>query len=290
MENKKWKLKQIPKNIFLYWGKNKPLSFMRYMTVVSFIYHNPDWNVYIYYPTVSTKKETWFSGEHKINKYDGIDYFPKLENLKGVELLPINSMGINGIDNNIPEVFKSDIIRLHLLNKYGGLWSDFDIFYIKPMTESYINQKQYDDVDFFCSHHFRKHSIGFLLSAKNNLLFKFFHGKIEENYDEKDYQSLGSKMFKKYLKHYKPGVREIEDFQINIMNIPFETVYPVQWFDASRLFDLDAPQYMTNTIGVHWFGGDDVAGKHECKTDYNTKSDIKLIKDMVELYEETKII
>ena len=44
-----------------------------------------------------------------------------------------------GVDNRMPESFKADFLRWRLLATAGGLWSDFDIIYFKPMESLYLN-------------------------------------------------------------------------------------------------------------------------------------------------------
>ena len=46
---------------------------------------------------------------------------------------------IYNFNNDMPEVHKSDFLRLELLSTIGGLWSDMDIIYFKPMNSLYFN-------------------------------------------------------------------------------------------------------------------------------------------------------
>mgnify|MGYP000863621701 CR=1 FL=1 len=46
-------MNNIPKIVHFYWGKNNPLTFLQYLSVVSFREHNPGWKIKIYYPLLN---------------------------------------------------------------------------------------------------------------------------------------------------------------------------------------------------------------------------------------------
>ena len=73
-----WHLRKIPKVIYLYWGRNQPLSWMRYMTVYSLSVLNRDWKIKIYYPIKTSFSITWVSSSYRHVDYKGKDYFDDL--------------------------------------------------------------------------------------------------------------------------------------------------------------------------------------------------------------------
>jgi hypothetical protein len=55
----------------------------------------------------------------------------------------INKLSVDfdklGFGENMAEVHKNDYIRISALNHYGGLWSDTDIIYFRPMVNIPVN-------------------------------------------------------------------------------------------------------------------------------------------------------
>lgn len=155
----KWHL-TVPKIFHTYWGGDV-LSYMRYMTIVSFMRQNPDWRVILWLPAEESIKRTW--GSRELN-YDVLcdDYLPKLMEL------PIEKIRVDfrdyGYANTISEVHKSDFLRMHLLGTMGGLWSDMDVLYFKPMTALGVNKPENANKEtYVCISHYG-HSAGFLMA------------------------------------------------------------------------------------------------------------------------------
>jgi hypothetical protein len=230
----------IPKTLFLYWGSRK-LSWLRYLTVVSFAKHNPDWDIKVYYPTQPTIGNTWTTDE-QIVTYTGDDYFDKLS--KYAEVIPFDMKEV-GMSNDKPEVHKSDLFRLWALVKYGGLYSDFDILYTKPMPE--IKGKLY------CRHPDGHYAIGLIGCSAGD---KEFNGLLElaKLANGSKYQSLGSTLWGKGL----------EDVKLDGWNIPENLVYSYNWNNAEKLFTENGG-LPKEAVGIHWYGGSIVSGQWENK-------------------------
>ncbi|MFA7287319.1 MAG: glycosyltransferase [Melioribacteraceae bacterium] len=272
----------------MYWGKNKPLSFMKYLTALSFVKHNPDWEIIVYYPSVVESKILWDSNEQKEYNYDDIDYFDRLSNIKNLSLRKTEF----GEFSNLSEVHKSDLIRLKILSTSGGVWSDFDIFYTKSINEFDLNNtdnKLKDTFVCFTSYH----SIGFLMSSGNNKFFEELYKMAIyniKNAENLQYQNLGRDLYNYFFKYndYKAINYSIK-FNCNIANITFETVYPLQWNQIDLIFGDNKQRLPENTVGVHWFAGSPITSSVENKiTEENIhlNKDKFLLKLMCELLEE----
>lgn len=276
-----WNLNKIPKVLFLYWGRNKKLSFMRYMTAYSFAKLNPDWQIKVYYPKkTSVVGETWKCEAQKKNNYQGVDHFDKLQDIKSVELIEFDfdeSMLFSDIGNldTIAETFKSDILRLHLIAEHGGVWSDFDILYVKPMDKMPINQNEFCNVDVgVCYKKIPQipmfNRIGFLMGGKetNYSYYSEIVSRKAERYDRTNYQSLGSGLINYVHVLPKENIGKIFVYKgnINVFNLPVEVVYPLsstspnslmKYFNGENILIHDC------TIGLHWFSGGIVAGDYD---------------------------
>ena len=251
--NKEWFLKNIPKILFLYWGKNKPLSFLRYMTVLSFSKLNPDWKIIICYPDKICYDEPWRSFEQKNNKYCGIDYFQYLDYIPNVQFKKTRC------NTNIPEVFKSDVIRSKLLSDNGGVWSDFDILFTKPITYLHLNIEANRDIDsVICKYKYA--FAGFLMCKSGSILYK----NLYETVSELKIMYYTSILDKGYLKVFN----DVLENEI-VANLDMSSVYPISWKETEELLN-NIPQE-EHTIGIHWYAGSNIMSSHEgeelCKCD-----------------------
>ena len=256
-----WHLVKIPKVVHLYWG-NDTISFMRYLTVLSFKKFNPDWKIKIYHPQKKYAGDrTWNSREHNV-VFLGPNYNDRLKDIDTENIeIDFSELGIN---DDMPETFKSDFLRWYILSTEGGLWSDFDIIYIKTMDDLYLNQDTNNHIDtMLCINEDREyHSIGFLLASAGNELFRLIHEQSYSCLNLKYYQSIGAKL----LKHHVPNMESINSkfTTIHAINLKMEVVYPLPVNRINSIFNSHPQQIITNdTLGIHWFGGDPLAGKFE---------------------------
>lgn len=237
----------IPKILHVYWGGEK-LSYIRFLTIKTFIKHNPDWKVIFLYPKQYTKTTSWLTYENKNTLSEYTDFMPDLKKLP-VEFQEID-MNTYHISNNISEVHKSDFIRLIQLSQMGGLWSDMDIFYIKPMNDFYLNNKFYNGVQTYVCIREYGHSIGFMMASEGNKFFKKLHELSMAQYDPRWYQTLGARLYNRYFE----TIEKVNSLTPAI-NIQMDVVYPHVAGLEHELIDGTLPKFTERTIGVHWYAG-----------------------------------
>lgn len=250
----------LNKTAYFYWGGN-PLSYLRYLTITSFLQYNPDWRVKIFTPIIfRTDAPTWRSHAHK-NRYIGKDYFLNLYDLD-VQIESIDFRDI-GFRNDIHEAYKSDYLRWWLLSNYGGFWSDFDVIFSKPLKES-----DFMDVDFCVAGRYNPtvYYIAYIYGAPNskiaNIIFNC--AKCDHYFDHTNYQCLGNvlllKCFPKYesFKQYEPNVR------VNIIN-PAINLPVLSIANIENIFNRANAVDMSSSVGLHWYGGHPLATEWENK-------------------------
>ena len=268
-----WHLKKIPKQIFLYWGKNQTLSFMRFMTAYSLSVLNKDWKIQVYYPIKTSHSVTWASASHKHVKYKGKDYFNDLKMLPNVEVREFSFNTIR-FKENCPEVYKSDVLRLHLLSKFGGIWSDFDIIYFKPLEQMNINRPENAAMDtgvcyLMDNHPLPQNRIGFLMASKENKFFADLLYHALRNVDTRNYQSYGASIYNRFTGFKQDNLGKIfQQKGKNICNISMNTVYPLMRTGGDHLQKLYLKKeniLKEDTIGIHWYGGGKLSGDYEQK-------------------------
>ena len=242
-----WHLNQIPKIAHFYWG-GKPLTFLQYLSIYTFWKLNPDWQIYYHEPKFPTGNISWATHEQKYN-FTGKNYYLASHDV------PVTcmywDMNSFGLPNDMSEVHKSDILRWHLLSTMGGLWSDFDVLYFKPMSALSFNNQICSSFNTGVSICRYGHSIGFLLSSANNPYYARLFYNAKANYKPHEYQSMGVKSINNF-----PNIHVINNTGVNAYNIPMDTVYP---YDASNIIKMlvtnDLSNITPNTIGIHWYAG-----------------------------------
>ena len=249
-----------PKLLFLYWD-GSALSYLNYLTIVSFNKYNPGWKIIVFTPTHKTDIITWKSHEQK-KRYSGVDYFYKIYDIINVIFIKISLDNI-GFYNSASEVIKSDYFRYYILEKHGGLWSDFDIIYTNSIEKN-MNFEE-NTIIFNCTsyqfpknkkegHKYNYYPIGLFLCKPNNKFFGYIKKNCLKNYDPDEYQSIGAVMFDKLFPKFE-NVYEIDNVKI----CDYKYYLPWAW---NELYEFYEKEYLDNklpcnNIGIHWFNGAD---------------------------------
>ena len=246
-----WHL-SVPKIAHFYWGGG-PLLYIRYLSVLSFMRQNPDWNVILWYPKNPFKGKSWGiqHGDQDINYRLCKDYTPELT------ALPINKIPIDfdslGFTKNMAEVHKNDYVRISVLGMCGGVWSDTDVIFFRPMSDLKVNIPENEDKETYVCISWYGHSTGFNMANEGSRFFESLFSKLRVEYKKKEYQCWGPDLFNKYYK-------TLESIP-SAINLSMDVVYT---YDCHHVGDLlkDEPQRFTEgSIGCHWYGGNSIWGK-----------------------------
>lgn len=237
-----------PKIMHLYWD-GSPLSFLNYMTVLSFNKYNKDWEIHLYMPSIKIEHISWTTNEQKI-KYTGLCYLNKLLQIPNVKRFFIDLDEI-GFYNDASEVVKSDYFRYYILQKYGGLWGDFDIIYTAGIEEK-MNFKE-DTVIFRCNiGDFYYYPIGMFMCKPNNTFFMNILNKCKEYYDKRFYQSIGVDMWNKLFPNTKDKLYEFD----NSVKVCDYTYYlPWNCDEIKEFLSNKDNRLPLSNVGIHWFNG-----------------------------------
>lgn len=252
-----WKLSKIPQIAHFYWH-GEMLSWLRYLTLKTFQVQNPDWELRFYYPKVQhTGQADWEEHSKERTGVEGHNYFKevkKIPNTKCIELDFTKDFG------DIPDVYRSDLLRLKLLGEDGGLWLDMDVISFKPMSEAVFNCSP--NIDTVLSYSLKRehYSIGFMLASKGNEFFNFLYNKGIGNDKREKY------LFDKYGDRQRYGVilwdsyfDHINNIYLNfpnlaIYNFQFKVCYPYLYNNMENILDVNAP-LEDDIIALHYYGG-----------------------------------
>jgi len=247
-----WYLKKIPKILHLYWG-NEKLSFLRFISITSFLNYNPDWEIRLYVPTVLGEPPTWKSHEYQ-QEYIGINYFDCLKILP-IDIIEVDFRGFQ-LDNYLPEVHKSDFLRWHVLQTAGGVYADTDILYFYSLEYLSFNTKENQDMDScFCLNEkwADPHSIGFLMARPDREIFHDLKNNCFEKYDPKNYQGWGSAILNKAYPTWSTFQKSFPG-QV-LFNLPMDVFYSYGE-DVLAMYNGSKKTYYTDrSLGLHWYGG-----------------------------------
>ncbi len=247
----KWELAHIPKTAFFYWGGGT-LPYLRYLTIASFRYYNPDWEVTLFTSAIPQKR--FISWRTKEQEYSlTCDDYLKHILVDGIDVNIIED-SVLGISSDLAEVHKSDFLRWYLLASFGGVWIDMDILFLKPMNNLYFNLKENENVNtVFCSSGYG-HSVGFLMGSPNNSYYNSLWQESHIRYKKETYQSIGVILCNDLF----PVPSSIP----NSVNMSMDVVYA---YDANHVKELYATMYVDRfpdrTIGIHWYGAHQASGK-----------------------------
>jgi hypothetical protein len=246
-----WYLTKIPKVAHFYWGGG-PLSYLRFLSVQSFKKQNPDWQVTVHQPVINSRAPgTWVNNI----KQDFRNQISTLD-VAVVE----HDFDSYGFSNQAHEVHKSDFLRWRLLATEGGVWSDIDIFYTKPMECLEENNLQHANIDVaLCPlkppH---KHTVGFMLASQDTAFYKYISEVALANYNPDVYQCMGSDLINGGFESFESFVQRFPDNQFAFLNK--KSVYVITSKTIDQFYqtvDPDSNKKFNNSqvIGYHWFGG-----------------------------------
>ncbi len=251
-----WQL-QIPKVAHFYWGGGK-LVYLRYLTIKTFMRLNPDWQIILWYPMVPYRGKSWGiePGHIELDQELCKDYLPELMALP-ITKVPVDFYNLR-FKYVTAEVHKADYIRINTLYLYGGLWSDMDILYFRPMTDIAVNTYENRNKDVFVCISDYGHSTGFNMATEKSHFFEILVNSLSKNFKKNNYQCWGPDIFNRYFKKLR--------FIPNAVNLDMDVVYAHDCHHAGELIKNVPARFTENSIGCHWYAGNSIWGDFLNKT------------------------
>lgn len=273
----------FPKLLHLYWDGSL-LSYLNLLTVLSFNKYHIGWKINVFCPIKRNEHKSWVTFENK-KKYTGIDYFYELKKIQNVNIHYIDTDLLPFEHKDASEVIKSDYFRLYILNKFGGLWSDFDIIYTNNIEKYYANKKLNDSKHMILYNyldHITYYPVGLFLCKKNNSILTTILKYINIFYNSTNYQSIGCRMFENIFNNYNKNDKLktiFNEMKLKELYIDNANCYlKVKWNQLDILYknqNVDTKLFeQDDTIfGIHWFNGADVS------KEYCNNLDLDLLKN-----------
>lgn len=231
------------------------MSFLRWMTIHSFHVLNPDWKVVLHLAHESGAP-SWPTGH---NKQVSTKDYRTLPFDKGdwLEIRPADPKfgSLHGVQ-------QSDILRNRYLSEEGGVWSDMDILYYRPMHMLNVNKPENDEAHTGLCYQGDWFPIGFMMAAPGSAYFAMVHERQVKMFDggagRSGYQGYGTGLYKAVKSHMNP---------MHFVIGPQE-VYQHKWSAHARIFAGDIA--LDRGVGIHWYGGSDSAAAHESNINHES--------------------
>ena len=242
-------MSNIPKILHLYWGGG-PMSWLQVQTVVTFHKHNPDWAIQVYTPV--RKNEVGIS---YVPEYTGTDWFPVLSTFDYVHMWKVDLQKL-GITVALHDILCSDIFRYSVLYEQGGVWSDFDVVWIKPISKlTFVAKPKKEAAAFVC---FRRgtegyHSVGILgAKEKHPMYLQLFEACIRRQCRGVEHQTFGSHLFNELFPNFEILQKQYDD----VAGVAYHVFYPYTTIQLRFLYNTtDVGLIKHDTLAVHWFNG-----------------------------------
>ena len=262
----------IPKVFNCYWELNS-LSYLSYLTLKSFAYYNPDWQINIYTPRIISLSRS----NNKTSQYVGKNYMNELNNLSNTKIIPVDFQEI-GFNNEAPEDIKSIYLRWHILSTIGGIWSDLCIFYINSIEESiFKSNPEFDTLIFDTGKYY---PIGFFMSKPNNEFFGELKKQTNSCYLANSNQPINNQLLKTIWPQVNKIIKSYPKIKFRVEN---QSIYlPFEWNRLGKLFESYDDQFLTQkTVGIYWFDGSKSALDFQNNFDHELKKNVSTMSTIV---------
>ena len=258
--------KTIPQKLYLYWD-GSPMSWLQVLTVASFHKYNPDWAIYVYEPVISHRE---LAKNTFIPDYTGKDYYPLIQSMDYVTMVKFD-LSWFGIKPDSHGIQISDQWRARILYENGGMYSDFDVLWLKPMSkfvdiECVGNPKDFEALVSFSKVTSGYHSNSNLIAEAGSPFMKSvidLQRAVRPPYEHQAYyNSLVNK-------EYKSMDAVLSRFP-RVLGVKYNTFFPYGLYDLKRLFNqMDlGPIYDKDVMAIHWYNGAGESKDYINKQDY----------------------
>lgn len=244
----------IPKRFIFYWSGTN-MSWLRYISIYSAKFYNPDFEIILYYSKDIDKQSLPERNDNKVIE----NYFEFLES-KNIILkewnFNIDRYKHKTVDgwSKIAPAQKCDILQWEKLYQDGGIFCDSDIIFLKPFDVRYL---KFDMLTCFKKYF----TVGFWASRPNEEMMLDFYSNAIFTFDEYNYQTAGVSNILSVLKQ-KLETIDCNKFKslrlaypnLNIFNLPFETFYRWDYNNLNNIYKKNIKIHPTQ-LGIHWYGG-----------------------------------
>ena len=216
----------IPKICHFIWTAGVKLSWLQALSVDSFRRHNPEWQIILHLISRARGKNMCadYAGPNRFRSviFDHVVFHP--------------STKLHGIQ-------QSDLLRMQILFEHGGVYSDFDMLWLRPMLEF---PRGFETTVCWYKDHYNMSNI---VSEPDGPFLKDVIER-QARVTSKDYQAYLTEMFNREY----PDVNALQKRFPRILAIPYNWFYPYSIYTLEQLY-IDDIDLSAGAYGIHWFNG-----------------------------------
>lgn len=241
------------------------MSWLQTVGPYSFHKYNPDWKIVL---CIIKQNSQDFKPNTYTRTYTGENYFSYLE-VPWIEIREIDVLEY-GLPKDAATVLATDLFRIKQLYENGGVYSDLDMIWLKPMESlpgvAMLTNGGDDFNATTCYYNwtFGHNNLSIMIAKKGSEYIKSIldeQKKIKAPYTDQIYSAeLLNRMYPNF------GLIPFK----GMLALKYETFYPYSTFDLSPLFkDIDLkPIDNKNVMGIHWFAGNHLSNEYMHKEDF----------------------
>ncbi|KAK3099240.1 hypothetical protein FSP39_001448 [Pinctada imbricata] len=224
---------KIPKYVHLVWYHRKDMTFMMYLSIRSAL-------------TILNPEKVFIHGDKELKG----DYFDKI--MKDPRVILVNREIPHYIFGH--KVYytqhRSDVIRADVLLKYGGIYMDWDVLWLKPVDD--LISTGYDAIVNF-DHNTRNDypdsmNLGVLMAKQNSHYIQYWQDSLV-NYKSKDFYHNALELPYKTYERYPSTVHIEKHLQVMCFLLK---CHPI-WNSQYRSLDQDPPfDWRTEAYAIHF--------------------------------------
>jgi hypothetical protein len=191
-------------------------------------------------------------------RYDGPDYFEKVKEIEGLDILEWEIAEKRFID--LGPSHKSNFFKWELMAKESGVYADLDIAFVRPIDDWFEHVRNYDTA--ICYHMQKSYfSIGLLASSGQNNFYGDVYAECVKEFRQAEYQGAGVIILYKMLGRFGSGGHWIKmkkkypDIKFRNFNMSF--IYPWKAPQVKEMvvnLHTDIPEL---SFGLHWYAGNE---------------------------------
>jgi len=261
-------MNNIPKILFLFWDGSS-MSYLQTLTIISFHRLNPDWKIIVY---LFKQQYDELGANTFVPEYTGEDCWQCLDGMDYIQFEEIDLMDYN-IDTTSHGIQISDRLRIQKLYEHGGMYSDFDVLWLKPMSEFHNIDcmGNVDDFEATASLHDTIsgfHSISNFIAKPQS---QYFLSILREQVKKKPpfrHQAFGADVFNTLY----PTAASILNKFPKVLLLNYETFFPYDLEKLDSLYkktDLSSLENK-NVMAIHWFNGHELSKEYINEGSYRT--------------------
>ena len=163
-----------------------------------------------------------------------------------------------GISLDKPVIVSSDELRLRILKQYGGVYSDFDVVWLRPMSEFHLVDHIGNMNDFqfmFCMYQFTHghHNISVLMSEPSSKIVDDIIQEQEKIQPPYPHQAFGTDLYNRMFGTYSQTLVLYE----KTLHVGYNTFFPYSIFNMDELWSYNIMSNIKSkdVMGIHWFNG-----------------------------------